>query len=99
MTAGPDRPERDHQSARRRRGYTRVAERQYGALRSSRSSGQYGSSGDCYRWVNALRTSPENTVSYDEMAEARIAYGGRGQISDLQQQRYGAQALEILTPF
>lgn len=41
----------------------------------------------------------ENTVSYDEMAEARIAYGGRGQISDLQQQRYGAQALEILMPF
>lgn len=41
----------------------------------------------------------DNTVSYDEMAEARIAYGGRGQITDLQQQRYGAQALEILMPF
>ncbi|UUX50488.1 flagellar basal body L-ring protein FlgH [Nisaea acidiphila] len=41
----------------------------------------------------------DNTVNYDEMAEARIAYGGRGQISDLQQQRYGAQALEILMPF
>ena len=41
----------------------------------------------------------ENTVSYDEMAEAWIAYGGRGQISDLQQQRYGAQASEILMPF
>lgn len=43
--------------------------------------------------------SSDNTVSYDEMAEARIAYGGRGQLSDLQQQRYGAQALEILMPF
>ena len=41
----------------------------------------------------------DNTVGYDEMAEARIAYGGRGQRSDLQQQRYGAQALEILMPF
>ena len=49
--------------------------------------------------IRAADITAENTVSYDEMAEARIAYGGRGQISDLQQQRYGAQALEILMPF
>ena len=49
--------------------------------------------------IRAADITSENTVSYDEMAEARIAYGGRGQISDLQQQRYGAQALEILMPF
>ena len=40
-----------------------------------------------------------NTVSYDQMAEARIAYGGRGQLNDLQQMRFGAQVLEILMPF
>tara|TARA_E500000318_G_scaffold72998_1_gene67606 strand:+ start:2538 stop:3302 length:765 start_codon:yes stop_codon:yes gene_type:complete len=49
--------------------------------------------------IRAADITSENTVSYDEMAEARIAYGGRGQLSDLQQQRYGAQALEILMPF
>lgn len=43
--------------------------------------------------------SSENTVSYDQIAEARIAYGGRGQIQDIQQPRYGEQLYDILMPF
>ncbi len=41
----------------------------------------------------------DNTVRHDRMAEARIAYGGRGQLSDVQRPRYGQQLLDIILPF
>ncbi|MDX2027776.1 MAG: flagellar basal body L-ring protein FlgH [Alphaproteobacteria bacterium] len=43
--------------------------------------------------------SAENTVSYDQIAEARIEYGGRGNINDVQQPRYGEQLMDIILPF
>jgi len=35
----------------------------------------------------------------DKLAEARISYGGRGQITNIQQPRYGEQLLDVISPF
>lgn len=43
--------------------------------------------------------TPQNTIPHFKIAELRVAYGGRGQITDVQQPRYGAQILDILLPY
>jgi len=42
---------------------------------------------------------PDNSVSHEKIAEMRVAYGGRGTLSDLQQPRWGTQVWDILFPF
>lgn len=41
----------------------------------------------------------QNEITYDKIASARISYGGRGQITDMQQPRYGQRFLEKALPF
>lgn len=43
--------------------------------------------------------SRQNEITYDKIASARVSYGGRGQISDVQQPRYGQQLLDVILPF
>ncbi|MBE7211934.1 MAG: flagellar basal body L-ring protein FlgH [Gluconacetobacter diazotrophicus] len=43
--------------------------------------------------------SADNTITHDRMAEARISYGGRGQLTEVQTPRYGQQFLDAVLPF
>ncbi|SDF34251.1 flagellar basal body L-ring protein FlgH [Limimaricola pyoseonensis] len=40
-----------------------------------------------------------NTIPYEKIAEARITYGGRGQLSRTQERGYGEDALDIILPY
>lgn len=43
--------------------------------------------------------APDNSISYEKIAEARIAYGGRGRITEVQQPGWGQQVWDRITPF
>lgn len=50
-------------------------------------------------FVRPIDISRQNEITYDKIAGARIAYGGRGQITDVQQPTYGQQLADIVLPF
>ena len=43
--------------------------------------------------------SRDNSITYDKIAEARIAYGGRGRLTEVQQPSYGQQLLDQVMPY
>lgn len=49
--------------------------------------------------VRPFDISKNNTIEYDKIAEARLAYGGRGRLSEVQQPAYGQQLYDLVTPF
>lgn len=50
-------------------------------------------------YIRPADISRQNEITYDKIASARISYGGRGQITDVQQPSYGQQAADVLLPF
>ena len=50
-------------------------------------------------YVRPEDISRQNEITYDKIASARVSYGGRGQITDVQQPRYGQQILDTVLPF
>jgi flagellar L-ring protein FlgH len=49
--------------------------------------------------VRPSDVAKDNTVAYDKIAEARISYGGRGRLSEVQQPSIGQQLYDSLWPF
>ncbi|MFZ1110049.1 MAG: flagellar basal body L-ring protein FlgH [Rhodomicrobium sp.] len=41
----------------------------------------------------------DNSISYDKIAEARISYGGRGRVTEVQQPGWGQQLINKFSPF
>ncbi len=50
-------------------------------------------------YVRPEDISRQNEITYDKIASARVSYGGRGQITDVQQPRLGQQVLDAVLPF
>ena len=43
--------------------------------------------------------SRDNTIGYEKIAEARISYGGRGRLTEVQQPGWGQQVYDAVKPF
>lgn len=50
-------------------------------------------------YVRPADISRQNEITYDKIASARVSYGGRGQITAVQQPRVGQQVLDAVLPF
>lgn len=50
-------------------------------------------------YVRPEDISRQNAIEYDRIAAARISYGGRGLITDVQRPRYGQEIADTILPF
>lgn len=50
-------------------------------------------------YVRPADISRRNEIGYDKIAGARVSYGGRGRITEMQQPSYGQQIADTVLPF
>jgi flagellar L-ring protein precursor FlgH len=49
--------------------------------------------------INPADVEPDNSVDFSRIAEARVRYGGKGQVSDIQKPGLGLQLWDKVNPF
>jgi flagellar L-ring protein precursor FlgH len=49
--------------------------------------------------VRPVDIGPRNMIAYERIAEARVSYGGRGRLTEVQQPPWGQQILDQVLPF
>jgi flagellar L-ring protein precursor FlgH len=49
--------------------------------------------------VRPIDISADNSIAYEKIAEARIAYGGRGRLMEVQQPPWGQQLVDNVLPW
>jgi flagellar L-ring protein precursor FlgH len=49
--------------------------------------------------VSPVDIKADNTISHERIAEARMSYGGRGRMMEVQQPAWGHQVIDLLFPF
>lgn len=49
--------------------------------------------------IRPVDITKDNSITYEKIAEARISYGGRGQLSQVQRPSYGQRALDVILPY
>jgi flagellar L-ring protein precursor FlgH len=49
--------------------------------------------------VRPVDIAADNSIAYDKIAEARVAYGGRGRLMEVQQPPWGQQLIDDFSPY
>ena len=78
-------------------GVGRLDAAQYKALAAASNAAVATLAGQV-QWTHS-HIAADNTIRHDQIAEARISYGGRGQLSAAQRPNWGQRIADAVTPW